>query len=334
MTVGSYGEQGSVIIHQTLFDLFPPSTFDSSLIAPLAPAEFIQRILVPEAAVRLIAQDLCADIDDAIVTLRESAQYGVAMFPDTGENKRRGAGADDDEMDVADQIVMERARARRKELAEEEKVEKEMLEEERAAQRAKARESRREKALERAQQVKQTKARAEGNAETDDVSEVSEAGATRRTRRGTTKCAITGDSESDAMSVESLTSRRSARIAKNVVRIDVGKAVEARPQPNGSDSESVELVSSPKHKANIRNSRTREWNADPDTRVSKEAIASRERKKPFSESILLHSNGEHENTPRPTRQRTTDSATAETVVGRSDGSMLPLQIARNKPGVG
>ncbi|KIJ20595.1 hypothetical protein PAXINDRAFT_66856, partial [Paxillus involutus ATCC 200175] len=79
---GYYGEQGSVIIHQTLFDLFPPSSFDVSLITPLAPAEFIQRILVPEAAVRLIAQDLCADIEDAIVTLRESAQYGVAMFPD------------------------------------------------------------------------------------------------------------------------------------------------------------------------------------------------------------------------------------------------------------
>ncbi|KAF9219734.1 hypothetical protein BS17DRAFT_654616, partial [Gyrodon lividus] len=78
---GYYGEQGSVIIHQTLFDLFPPSSFDVSLIIPLAPAEFIQRILVPEAAVRLIAQDLCADIEDAIITLRESAQYGVAMFP-------------------------------------------------------------------------------------------------------------------------------------------------------------------------------------------------------------------------------------------------------------
>ncbi|KIM53511.1 hypothetical protein SCLCIDRAFT_46614, partial [Scleroderma citrinum Foug A] len=79
---GYYGEQGSVIIHQTLFNLFPPSSFDVSLISPLTPAEFIQRVLVPEAATRLIAQDLNQSIEEATITLRESAQYGVAMFPD------------------------------------------------------------------------------------------------------------------------------------------------------------------------------------------------------------------------------------------------------------
>ncbi|KAG8215087.1 hypothetical protein J3R82DRAFT_8508 [Butyriboletus roseoflavus] len=315
---GYYGEQGSVIIHQTLFDLFPPSTFDASLIAPLAPAEFIQRILVPEAAVRLIAQDLCADIDDAIVTLRESAQYGVAMFPDTGENKRNGA---DDGMDVADKIVMERARARRKELAEEEKVEKEMMEEEQAAQRAKARESRREKALERAQQAKETKARAEGKVEAEDASEVSGASATRRTRQW----AVAGDSESDAMSVDSLTSRPSACTARNGVR---GKAVRATARLN--DSVKPVRVGDSKHKASIRKSRA---SADPDTRVSTEITASRERKKPFSGFASLHNDGEHESTPRPARQRTTDTATTETAIGSSNGHIIPLQIARNKTGV-
>ncbi|KAH0836450.1 hypothetical protein J3R83DRAFT_8057 [Lanmaoa asiatica] len=329
---GYYGEQGSVIIHQTLFDLFPPSTFDASLIAPLAPAEFIQRILVPEAAVRLIAQDLCVDIEDAIVTLRESAQYGVAMFPDTGENKRKGAGVDDDEMDVADQIVMERARARRKELAEEEKVEKEMLEEERAAQRAKARESRREKALERAQQARQTKTRAEGKGDTEDVSEVSEASATRGTRRGTRLRAATGDSESDAMSVDSLTSGRSARIAKKGVRSNGGKAVKVVPQPNDSDSDSVELVSDSKYKARIGKNKTKERTTDSDTRINTETTASHERKKPFSRFASLDNDGEHESTPRPARQRTTDMTTRETAVGSSGAHILPLQIARNRSG--
>ncbi|EIW78974.1 hypothetical protein CONPUDRAFT_59209, partial [Coniophora puteana RWD-64-598 SS2] len=81
---GYYGELGSIILHQTLFSLFPPSSFDAALIAPLAPAEFIQRILVPETAVRLVMQDLGQPPDEALRTLRESAQYGVAMFPDAG----------------------------------------------------------------------------------------------------------------------------------------------------------------------------------------------------------------------------------------------------------
>lgn len=319
----SYGEQGSIIIHQTLFDLFPPRTFDASLIAPLAPAEFIQRILVPEAAVRLIAQDLCVDMEDAIVTLRDSAQYGVAMFPDTGENSSRGPGGDDDEMDVADQIVMERARVRRKELAEEERVEKEMLEEERAAQRAKARESRWEKAVERAQQVRQIKGHAGGKTAAEDVSDVSEASATRKTRRGTKQQAVTDDPESDAMSVDSLASKRSACIAKKGVR---SKAARATPQPNSSDSDSVELVNDPKRQTSFR-SKTRERSTDPDTCVNTGIAASRERKR-FSGFSLLNSDGEHESTPRPARQRTTDTSAIDSLHTR----MFPLQMARNRPG--
>lgn len=67
-------------------------------------------------------------IKTAVSILRESASYGVAMFPEdggewgTGTNARgrRGRkGSDADEMGVADRIVMERARKRRKELEEE-----------------------------------------------------------------------------------------------------------------------------------------------------------------------------------------------------------------------
>ncbi|KAF8124444.1 nuclear condensing complex subunit [Boletus edulis] len=112
---GYYGEQGSAIIHQTLFDLFPPSAFNMSLVEPLTLIEFIQLVLVPEVAIRLIAEDLSVNMDEALRTLHDSAKYGVGMFPDMSENC-----ADEDKMSVADQIAMERARARRKELIEEE----------------------------------------------------------------------------------------------------------------------------------------------------------------------------------------------------------------------
>ena len=110
----SYGELGSMILHQTLYNMFPPSSFDPQSIAPLAPQEFIQRILVPEAALALIMEDTGQDRAKAVQTMRESAGYGVAMFPDTSEGTEVGAGED---------IVLERARVRRRELEDEERIE-------------------------------------------------------------------------------------------------------------------------------------------------------------------------------------------------------------------
>lgn len=67
----------------------------------------------------------------AIMTLHESARYGVATFPDTGGcDDKRVTVDEDEEMGVADQIGMERARAQRKELEEEERVEEDMIKEE------------------------------------------------------------------------------------------------------------------------------------------------------------------------------------------------------------
>ncbi|KAA1468921.1 hypothetical protein DENSPDRAFT_764132, partial [Dentipellis sp. KUC8613] len=82
---GYYGELGSMVIHQTIYNLFPPSSFDADSISPLTPTEFIQRILVPEAALALIMEDMGFDREHAAITMRESAAYGVAMFPDTGD---------------------------------------------------------------------------------------------------------------------------------------------------------------------------------------------------------------------------------------------------------
>ncbi|EIN09450.1 hypothetical protein PUNSTDRAFT_143007 [Punctularia strigosozonata HHB-11173 SS5] len=100
---GYYGEQGFLVIHQTLYDLFPPNSIPPDSVSPLAPSEFIGKVLVPEAAVSLISEDLGLNYDEAVTTLRESARYGVAMFPDTTHN-------------AGDDIVKQRAKTRKKEL--------------------------------------------------------------------------------------------------------------------------------------------------------------------------------------------------------------------------
>ena len=122
--VCSYGELGYLIVHQTIYQLFPPDKIDPDSTAPLTPSDFIQRILVPEAAAYLIMEDLRSTYLSAIKTLRESVEYGVAMFPDTGGDNEEG-------MKAADDVVKERARVRRKQLLEEEmEIQKQSSEEE------------------------------------------------------------------------------------------------------------------------------------------------------------------------------------------------------------
>ena len=107
----SYGELGSVIISQTIYDLFPPMDFAPNSTLPLTSTEFIQHILVPEAALCLVMDDMHQQRVEAIRTLRESAQYGVAMFPDdhTGDGYT-----------VSEEIVKARAATRRREIQDEE----------------------------------------------------------------------------------------------------------------------------------------------------------------------------------------------------------------------
>ncbi|KAI0272711.1 RTC4-like domain-containing protein [Gloeopeniophorella convolvens] len=136
---GYYGELGSMILHQTLYNMFPPSSFDAQAIMPLTPQEFIQRILVPEAALALIMEDTGQDRVRAAQTMRDSAAYGVAMFPDTSEGPGIGAGED---------IVLERARVRRRELDAEEEIEAQLrTEEEEAEQSTKSKGTKRPKKL-------------------------------------------------------------------------------------------------------------------------------------------------------------------------------------------
>lgn len=54
--------------------------------SPMTPQDFIRRVLVPEAAVILIAQDRGLQRQDALRIRSESSAYGLAMFP---EEKRK-----------------------------------------------------------------------------------------------------------------------------------------------------------------------------------------------------------------------------------------------------
>jgi len=111
--------------------MFPPSSMDSRSIAPLTGNEFMQKILVPEVALRLIMEDRNLRGEegrqDALLTLRESSTYGVFMFPEDGGEGTFAKKSKGDRLGVGDMIVMERAMKRRKELEEEEQKEERLM---------------------------------------------------------------------------------------------------------------------------------------------------------------------------------------------------------------
>lgn len=77
-------------------ELFPNLTQEES--KPLTPRQFFMSVLVPEAATLLIEQDMDCTHEEALITLRDSRQYGLAMFPDRGGFFGSGKG---DHMDEA-----------------------------------------------------------------------------------------------------------------------------------------------------------------------------------------------------------------------------------------
>ncbi|CAE6468424.1 unnamed protein product [Rhizoctonia solani] len=93
---GYYGEQGLLVLFDTLNELFPNLTSEEC--RPLTARQFFMSVLVPEAAALLIEQDMDCTHEEALITLRESRQYGLAMFPDRGGFFGSGKG---DHMDEA-----------------------------------------------------------------------------------------------------------------------------------------------------------------------------------------------------------------------------------------
>ncbi|KNZ49368.1 uncharacterized protein VP01_5064g1 [Puccinia sorghi] len=85
---GYYGVQGYEVIYLTLASMFmsPAALNETARLAhPLSPDYFIRKVLVPETALRLIAEDLNTVLTDPLVykTLEDSRAYGLAKFPDT-----------------------------------------------------------------------------------------------------------------------------------------------------------------------------------------------------------------------------------------------------------
>ncbi|KAA1090994.1 hypothetical protein PGT21_020046 [Puccinia graminis f. sp. tritici] len=83
---GYYGAQGFEVIYRTLYPLFVGymNATAAQLAAPLSPEYFLQKVMIPEAALGLIAQDMQLSPWNRLVreTLEASRQYGLAMFPD------------------------------------------------------------------------------------------------------------------------------------------------------------------------------------------------------------------------------------------------------------
>ena len=97
-----------MIIYQTLYRMFPLDSVDLAKIAPVPATDFMHRVLVPEAGVALVQEDMDIDAETALQIVKDSSSYGLQMFPVLDK--------DDDESGVADNMLRERARARRKEI--------------------------------------------------------------------------------------------------------------------------------------------------------------------------------------------------------------------------
>jgi hypothetical protein len=79
--IHSYGEEGSLILNITLTSMFPQSSFDISF-QPLSYKVLVHEVLLREAAVLLIQQDLSFDRANAIKTLTRSQAFGAILHPD------------------------------------------------------------------------------------------------------------------------------------------------------------------------------------------------------------------------------------------------------------
>lgn len=77
----SYGEIGTYIVSQVLCKLFPDDIFLDDCTSPLSITDFRWKVLLPEAAAKLIMEDTHVDHHTAVRTMRRSARYGTATFP-------------------------------------------------------------------------------------------------------------------------------------------------------------------------------------------------------------------------------------------------------------
>lgn len=93
---------GFEVIFHTLSELFPLTDIPTTMTTPLSGEQFLRLILVPEASLSLIMEDLGQTRPQALLTRSASVLYGEGMFPE-GDN------------DVVDGILIRRIRAQKQE---------------------------------------------------------------------------------------------------------------------------------------------------------------------------------------------------------------------------
>jgi len=86
MSQYSYGEKGYAVISKVLHDWVPYSSQD--MIHEIPRQKFIDRILIPETVILLIAEDLNIDEKAALAILQESRAYQTHWFPIDNESTK------------------------------------------------------------------------------------------------------------------------------------------------------------------------------------------------------------------------------------------------------
>jgi hypothetical protein len=72
---------GFQIISIVLCKLYPQDKINMDALKPLSWSTFIEEVLLPEAAIHLIMEDLGNTYEDAVAVLQESRSFGVIAFP-------------------------------------------------------------------------------------------------------------------------------------------------------------------------------------------------------------------------------------------------------------
>lgn len=76
----SYGHEGYQILSLTLMSLFPDNSFNLAMFKPLTWFDLIHKVLLPEAVIQLIIEDLPhLDRAGAIDTMKSSTHYGNVL---------------------------------------------------------------------------------------------------------------------------------------------------------------------------------------------------------------------------------------------------------------
>lgn len=248
-----------MIIHQTLYNMFPLAEMNPALVAPLTTNEFVQRILVPEVALHLIMEDKRLAGDDgikaALAILRDSSAYGVAMFPEDGGEWDAGRKKQqEDKIGVGDMIVMERARKRRIELEEEDKHEEAQRRESEAAARKNREKEERTKARRKAKEEEIALASSDTNNTTGSQQPSRPRPRPRTTAMGSSSSAIGAPLSSlDNIEETTMRARSRSRSVRNAVATDVSSdtddiyvsdrhrasSMERRRSPSASETRNV-----------------------------------------------------------------------------------------------